>query len=149
MRNDPVQRIDPTGLDYYITIGPGASGVKHRFMVGDDGAGNHYIIDFAPDTDKTFSLHRLCGVGVFKYSPGIGKASESLDSYQGIDRSVVTTPEEDRKLAAAAKGLDQTKMAYCLLANDCRAVDRTVKATAAAAEASKWLGEWVKGVLAP
>jgi RHS repeat-associated protein len=139
LRNSPIHAIDPRGLDYYVATSPAFCGISHRFMVGDDGYGNHYTVDFFPNVDHWYTIYRrVCGEGLFRFRTGSGSAKASLAAYTSVERHAVTTSEEDKWLAASAASLDGQRHTYCLYVRDCRDIDRCVivrKLTADAARA--------------
>jgi len=124
--NDPIRRIDPLGLDYYIKVVKGACGVNHRVLVGDDGHGNCYELEIYPLVKKWYQEYRrFCGKGIIQYMPRTGSATNwtSGEGILKVEKHESTTPEQDEALAAKAKSLDNASITYCLGVQDCRAVE--------------------------
>jgi RHS repeat-associated protein len=146
--NNAVCSVDALGLDYYIVTAPGWCGLKHRLMVGDDGEGGHYTVDFAPKVDHWWQTYRrLCGEGEFNFRTGTGSAKDAVAAMGNVEQSKKTTSEQDRKLAAAAKSLDGWKTDYCLGFGDCRHIDRCVLTRKIAADLAQKFAKWLNEVL--
>jgi RHS repeat-associated protein len=130
VRNVPTRAIDRDGLNWYvIEISGGPCGVSHRVMVGDDGVGGYYTIDFAPNTKRTCSYRRLCGEGIYSYTHvSKGSAKDYIAGLDGIevDESHTTTTTTGSGLNAAAKSLDGTKSTYCFPVKTCCDIDKCV-----------------------
>lgn len=126
-QNDGIGRIDVLGRDYYIVTTEAACGVKHRVMIGDDGKGGHYRIDFAPVVEKWYQFtRRFCGKGKISVISGLGSADDAVGSLYDVETRTETTSEHDERIAQAAKSLDGKEMTYCLILRDCRAIDECV-----------------------
>jgi len=96
-------------------------------MIGDDGVGGHFRVDFLPVVDHWYqSLRRFCGKGKFNHIPGRGSAAEGVGSNYDIETYVHTTSEKDKLIATTALALDEKEMTYCLIARDCRAIEYCV-----------------------
>jgi RHS repeat-associated protein len=120
--NDPIRRIDPFGLDYYVYIVKGTCGVNHRVLVGDDGNGNTYEIDIQPLAKKWYQEYRrVCGKGVITYTPRTGPATNWISGK--LEKHESTTPAQDAAMAAKAKSMDNASITYCLGIQDCRAIE--------------------------
>ncbi|WP_423431914.1 RHS repeat-associated core domain-containing protein [Limisphaera sp. 4302-co] len=120
--NAPPRLWDRLGLDYWIVIAKGVCGINHWVMVGDDGAGGAYAIEFGPDTTKPFSPRRICGRGKFTYQHLPEAATNVVSRYEGVVNHVHTSEQVDKGLAEAAASLGDTTMTYCILINDCRSI---------------------------
>jgi hypothetical protein len=129
---------------------PAWCGIPHRVMIGDDGRCNHYRIEFSPNIKKEEELkrgyRRLCGEGIFDHRDGIGPAKDQLGGHKVVTH-VVTTSEEDMKLAAAAAALDKQTTTYCIIWKDCRAVEACVHERALANELLKKMEEIINDLL--
>jgi len=126
--DDPIRRFDRLGLDYYIKIVKGTCGVNHRVLVGDDGNGNSFEVEIYPLVRKWYqNYRRFCGKGVIQYTPRTGSATNWI-SGEGvtIEKHEDTTPEQDATIAAKAKSLDGRSITYCLVVQDCRAIEDCV-----------------------
>lgn len=63
VRADAINHVDPYGLDvYHVTVPSGVIVVDHHAIVGDDGKGGFYYIDFGP---KNGCCGRIQGSGVY------------------------------------------------------------------------------------
>jgi hypothetical protein len=96
-------------------------------MVGDDGEGKAYKIEIFPDVKRWYQEpRRLCGKGKLDWRPLAGPAVENTSGPDiiRIEKSVKTTAEQDKNLAANARALDGVAITYCLGLQDCRAVEK-------------------------
>ena len=128
--NDPNDHFDYLGQNYYIITEEGSCGVHHRVLVGDDGNGNSYTIEIFPVVKTWYQEYRrFCGKGVIDYVPHTGPATgwTSGEGIIGIEKSVTTTTDQDKGMAAKAKSLDGKSITYCLGIQDCRSVEACTK----------------------
>jgi RHS repeat-associated protein len=124
--NDPIEKIDFLGKNYYVITEEGACGVHHRALVGDDGHGNSYIIEIIPVVKTWYQEYRrFCGKGEIDYVPHTGSATNwtSGAGIIGIETSVTTTSDQDADMASKAKSLDGKTITYCLAIQDCRSIE--------------------------
>ncbi len=112
---------------------PAAKGKIHGltpFLIGDDGAGGYYTIEFGPNTTRICSCRRLCGEGIYSYFHGRkgGSAKSHIDSLSGIEvrEGHTTSPDTDAGLNAAAASLDGKKEWYCFPIKTCCDIDKCV-----------------------
>lgn len=124
--NDPNDRIDLLGQNYYIIIEEGSCGVHHRVLIGDDGCGNCYTVEIYPEVKTWYQTYRrLCGKGVIDYIPHHGAAVDrtSGEGIIRIEKSVTTTTDQDKDMVSNAKSLDGKSITYCLGIQDCRSIE--------------------------
>jgi len=141
--NSPLNFVDRLGEDYYITTAPAFCAIKHRYMVGDDGNGGHYVIDLAPNVERWYQHYRrFCGEGVITVRRGLGSAKDATSGYDSIERTVKTTTNMDKELSTAAGSLNDQKITYCLLLRDCRDIDRCVKTRNFVIKAAKKIADF-------
>jgi len=94
----------------------------------DDGNGNSFEVEIYPLVRKWYqNYRRFCGKGVIQYTPRTGSATNWI-SGEGvtIEKHEDTTPEQDATIAAKAKSLDGRSITYCLVVQDCRAIEDCV-----------------------
>jgi hypothetical protein len=128
VKNEPTARIDRLGLDYYIVQRLGVCGVRHRVLIGDDGLGDSYQIEFFPDLAPDASLihpGRLCGKGVVEFTPRTGTAKSWAEAKENlsIEQYTPTSGLIDGLMAERAAKLDGKKIPYCIGVLDCRNIN--------------------------
>jgi len=114
VRNNPISYVDRNGLDVYITIVGGPSNIPHMYVVGDDGNGGSYTLDFYPAKDG----ERLHGPGKYEYRhyPSL----KPCDLAFKLRGRLPTTPATDRAMNDLAKGLDgPSPVDYSLFGHNC------------------------------
>jgi len=155
VENDPSNRVDPLGKDYYIVSVDGITCIRHRVMIGDDGFGGHYWIELYPDTKNVGMLkecqRRICGKGIINYLHAKGSAKDKFDELKKdndagakLVKHVKTTKEQDQVLGAgaAAYGAKETTT-YCFILNDCWSIGGNVRETCAQQALCKKLNDFL------
>jgi RHS repeat-associated protein len=103
VNNDGINYFDPLGLTVYLVHVPsGIPLVDHRMIIGDDGNGGSYLIDFGPQGG---GCNRVCGPGVIDYRPNpFESAWTRIQGLPGVavHHWVLTTDRVDAQLAQDA-----------------------------------------------
>jgi len=130
--NNPLGGIDPKGLDVYKIVIPadlssGGSSVDHREIVGDDGKGGVYVLNF--NQCSTCGIHILGASIVGKGEVTVSRASNiSAENWikenGGKAKKWVATPHDDvdKIMSDYADAYTKTKPFYILGFNDCGSI---------------------------
>jgi len=120
--NNPIGNIDPFGLDYYVVYVKAFSGYPHQAVVGDNGSGGSYEVDYGPATG---GLNRIYGPGKYNETPRSLIPPSQLGYDLSKARCVKTSPFVDKALNNLAEGLgaNYNTPNYCFLGNNCWSTD--------------------------
>jgi RHS repeat-associated protein len=115
--NSPTRFVDPLGLDYHVITLTASSGFPHQVVIGDNGSGGSYVIDYAPASG---GLNRIYGPGKYTYMPYSfppGKSAFDLSNA----RCTKTSSAVDKALndLAAGLGANNNTPNYFCLGNNC------------------------------
>jgi uncharacterized protein RhaS with RHS repeats len=99
--NNPISNTDPLGLDYYVIYIPAFSGFSHQVVIGDNGHGGSYVIEYGPASG---GLNRIYGPGRYNYTPYTFPPNESAYDLSKA-RCVKTPPSVDKALNDVASTL--------------------------------------------
>ena len=115
--NDPINFVDPLGLDYYVIYIPAYSGFPHQVVVGDNGSGGSYVIEYGPASG---GLNRIYGPGKYNYTSYSYPPNQSAYNLSKA-RCVKTPLRVDKALNDFASGLiaNNSTPNYCVLGNNC------------------------------
>lgn len=104
VRNSAINHFDPLGLTVYLVHVPAAIPlVDHRMIVGDDGKGGSYVIDFGP---RGGGCNRICGPGTISHFANPKESAwDQIRGMTGVEVKhwVLTTDRVDTQLAQDAK----------------------------------------------
>ncbi|MCL5096791.1 MAG: RHS repeat-associated core domain-containing protein [Candidatus Omnitrophica bacterium] len=115
--NQPVDNVDPLGLDYYVIYVTAFSGFPHQVVVGDNGMGGSYVLDYGPASG---GINRIYGPGKYNYIPYSFPPNQTAYNLSSA-RCVKTTPAVSQALNnfAALLGANINTPNYCFLWNNC------------------------------
>jgi hypothetical protein len=104
-------------LDYYVLYIPAFLGFPHQVVIGDDGSGGTYTIEYGP---KNGGLNRIAGPGKYDYGRYTYPPNQSAYGLSKA-RCTKTTPAVDKALndVAAGLGANNNTPGYCFLGNNC------------------------------
>jgi RHS repeat-associated protein len=126
--NNPVNYIDPLGLDYYVIYVTAFSGFPHQVVIGDNGSGGSYMIEYGPANG---GLNRIYGPGKYNYMPYSFPPNQSPYDLSKA-QCHKTSPAVDKALndLAAGLGANNDTPNYCFLGNNCWSTATTINITA-------------------
>ena len=118
--NSPMRYVDAMGLDYGVCYITGFLGAPHQVVIGSDGKGGSYSLDFGPATHSLGNL--INGPGKYNYTPySLMSLNQAAAAYGGISNPQHTTPAVDAQLNAMAEALGQNNNTpnYSVCGNNC------------------------------
>jgi len=115
--NDPNRFVDLLGLDYYVLYVSAFSGFPHQVVIGDNGSGGSYAIEYGPANG---GLNRIYGPGKYDNTPfSFPPKGAAYDLSKA--RCTKTSSAVDKALndLAAGLGANNNPPNYCFIGNNC------------------------------
>lgn len=122
-RNNAIAVFDALGLSVYvIEIPSSVPGIMHQMVIGDDGNGGRYVIDFGP---RGGCCNRITGPGLIGFTHDPGQSAWDYIVANGLHGGIVnaqaTSSYVDAQLLQGAQDANMGAAPhYTLILNDCQ-----------------------------